>query len=101
MDGGSSVTHAYEASYDDVGHMTSRTEIDRTNGSNVYTTTYGYDSRGNLVWQVNAEGNPTRFTFDGLGRMTKKEVALGSAARSRRSRPRSTRSGGSTRTTGS
>ena len=32
--------------------------------------------RSNLVWQVNAEGNPTRWTFDGLGRMTKREVAL-------------------------
>ena len=76
IDGGSSVTHAYGAGYDDAGHMTSRTETDRTNGSNVYTTSYGYDSRGNLVWQVNAEGNPTRFSFDGLSRMTKKEVAL-------------------------
>ena len=57
--------------------MTSRTETDRTNGANVYSTTFGYDSRGNLVWQVNAEGNPTRFTFDGLSRLTKKEVALG------------------------
>ena len=76
IDGGSSVTHAYGAGYDDVGHMTSRTETDRTNGANVYTTSYGYDSRGNLVWQVNAEGNPTRFSFDGLSRMTKKEVAL-------------------------
>ena len=77
IDGGSSVTHAYGAGYDDAGHMTSRTETDRTNGANVYSTTFGYDSRGNLVWQVNAEGNPTRFTFDGLSRLTKKEVALG------------------------
>lgn len=76
IDGGSSVTHAYGAGYDDAGHMTSRTETDRNNGANVYTTSFGYDSRGNLVWQVNAEGNPTRFTFDGLSRMTKKEVAL-------------------------
>ncbi len=75
-DGGSSVTHAYEASYDDDGRMTQRREIDRTNGSNVYTTDYLYDSRGDLLWTVNAEGNPTRFTYDGVGRMTKKEVAL-------------------------
>ena len=50
------MTHAYGAGYDDAGHMTSRTETDRTNGANVYSTTFGYDSRGNLVWQVNAEG---------------------------------------------
>ena len=75
-DGGSSITHSYEATYDDGGRMTQRREIDRTNGSNVYTTDYGYDSRGNLVWTVNAEGNPSRFTYDGVGRMTKKEVAL-------------------------
>ncbi len=75
-DGGSSVTHSYEASYDDDGRMTQRREVDRTNGSNVYTTDYLYDSRGNLLWTVNAEGNPTRFTYDGVGRMTKKEVAL-------------------------
>ena len=71
------MTHAYAAGYDAANHMTSRTETDRTNGANVHSTTFGYDSRGNLVWQVNAEGNPTRFTFDGLSRLTKKEVALG------------------------
>ena len=57
-DGGSSVTHSYEATYDDGGRMTQRREIDRTNGSNVYTTDYAYDSRGNLLWTVNAEGQP-------------------------------------------
>ena len=35
-------------------------------------TSYGHDSRGNLVWSVNAKGDPTRYTFDGVGRMTKK-----------------------------
>ena len=89
IDGGSSVTHEYEAVFDDVGRMVEKKEKDRTNGSNVLSTTYGYDSRGNLVWLVNAEGNPTRFTFDGVGRMTKKEVALSYGARSRRSRRRS------------
>ena len=34
------------------------------------------NSGGNLVWLVNAEGNPTRWTFDGLSRMIEKEVAL-------------------------
>ncbi|MFM8387120.1 MAG: RHS repeat-associated core domain-containing protein, partial [Planctomycetia bacterium] len=47
-----------------------------TNGANTYTTTNGYDSRSNLVWQVNAEGNPTRWTYDGLSRMKVKDVAL-------------------------
>ena len=28
------------------------------------------------MWLVNAEGNPTRWTFDGLSRMTKREVAM-------------------------
>ena len=56
--------------------MATRTEIDRLDGEHELETTYGRDSRSNLVWMVNAEGNPTRFTFDGLGRMTKKEVAL-------------------------
>ena len=38
--------------------------------------TYGFDSRGNLVWAVNGKGDPTRWTFDAAGRMRKKEVAL-------------------------
>ena len=57
--------------------VTERREIDRTNGSNVLVTTYAHDSRGHLLFTVNAEGNPTRYTYDGVGRMTKKEVALG------------------------
>ena len=41
---------------------------------------YGYDSRHNLVWMVKAESNPTRFTMDGLNRMTKRERALTTGA---------------------
>jgi RHS repeat-associated protein len=75
-DGSTNITHEYGATYDDDGRPITKTETDRTNGSNVLTTAYDYDSRGNLVWVVNALGNPTRYTFDGVGRMTKKEVAL-------------------------
>ena len=46
------------------------------NSSNRLTTQYSHDSRSNLVFQVNAMGNPTRWTFDGVGRMTKVERAL-------------------------
>jgi phage tail-like protein len=34
------------------------------------TTQYGYDSRGNLVRQVNPNGNLTGWTYDGLNRCT-------------------------------
>ena len=100
-DGGSQRhAHATRRRYDDGGRMTQRREIDRTNGSNVYTTDYAYDSRGNLLWTVNAEGNPTpvhvrrRRAHDeeggrADGRLADHDV-LDLA---------STRSGGSTRTT--
>ena len=73
---GGTVTHEYEATYDAMNRRTEYSEIDRTNGSNVLDTTYGYDSRSNMVWMVNAKGDPTRWTFDEAGRMVKKEVAL-------------------------
>jgi RHS repeat-associated protein len=75
-DGLTDVTHEHKAKYDAMNRRISYSEIDRTNGSNVLVTTYGYDSRGNLVWTENALGKPTRYTFDGVGRMTMKEVAL-------------------------
>ncbi len=74
------MTHDYEAAYDVLNRRTTYTEIDRVTTSNELDTTYGYDSRGNLVWMVNAEGDPTRWTFDAAGRMTKKEVALATGA---------------------
>ncbi len=76
VDGASTVTHNYEATYDALNRRLTTREIDRTNSSNVLTTTNAYDSRSNLVWQVNAAGNPTRWTFDGLNRMIKREVAI-------------------------
>ena len=69
------MTHEYESTYDALGRKTADKEIDRTNSSNVLTTTYHYDSRGNLTFVVNAEGNPTRTTFDALGRRIKRERA--------------------------
>ncbi|MFM8279235.1 MAG: hypothetical protein ACKN9R_02655, partial [Candidatus Limnocylindrus sp.] len=75
-DGASDVEHEHEATYDALNRRVTTVEIDRTNGANTYTTTNGYDSRSNLVWQVNAEGNPTRWTYDGLSRMKVKDVAL-------------------------
>jgi RHS repeat-associated protein len=73
-DGSSDVEHDYEATYDALNRRLTTVEIDTTNSSN--TTTNGYDSRSNLVWQVNAEGNPTRWTYDGLSRMRDRDVAL-------------------------
>ena len=75
-DGTTDVVQEFEATYDEANRRTSKAEIDQTNSSNRRTTTYGLDSRGCLVWMVNAEGNPTRWTFDGLSRMTKVERAL-------------------------
>ncbi len=76
IDGASSVTHEYSATYDELGRKTSVTEKDRLVGTNSLTTDLYYDSRGNRTFLVNAEGNPTRWTFDGLGRMTKRERAI-------------------------
>jgi len=75
-DGASTVTHEYEATFDALNRRLTTVEIDRTDSENTYTTTAAYDSRSNRVWMVNAEGNPTRWTFDGLGRMVMRERAL-------------------------
>ncbi|MCA9317795.1 MAG: RHS repeat protein, partial [Planctomycetes bacterium] len=75
-DGTSTVTHEYEAVYDVIGRKTVDKEIDRTNGSNVLETEYYYDSRSNRTFLIDAMDNPTRWTFDANGRMTKRERAL-------------------------
>ena len=75
-DGSGTVTHEYEAEYDALGRKTVDKEIDRTNGSNVLETEYFYDSRSNRTFLIDAMGNPTRWTFDANGRMTKRERAL-------------------------
>src|SRR5687767_9419511 len=74
--GTTNVTHNFEATYDARNRRTEKIEIDRVTTTNRWSTTYAYDSRGNLAFLVDAEGNPTRWTFDGLSRMTKREVAL-------------------------
>ena len=75
-DGAANVTHEYEATFDKLNRRLTLVEIDRTNSSNKLTTEFHYDSRSNLVFEVNAEGNPTRWTFDGLSRKIKQERAL-------------------------
>ncbi|HEX5030250.1 MAG TPA: RHS repeat-associated core domain-containing protein [Candidatus Eisenbacteria bacterium] len=75
-DGGTNVAHSYGATYDVINRRLTDVEIDRTNSSNQLTTQNFYDSRSNLVFQINAMGNPTRWTFDCLNRMTKVERAL-------------------------
>jgi len=76
VDGGSTVTHEYEATYDEMNRRETTEEIDRTNGSNVLVTQDFHDSRSNLVFRIDAKGNPTRWTMDGVGRMIKVERAL-------------------------
>ena len=75
-DGATPITHNYEATYDEINRRKTYIEIDRNNSSNRWTTQTFYDSRSNMVFHIDAEGNPTRLTFDGLNRMTKKETAL-------------------------
>ncbi len=75
-DGAANVFHDYEATYDELNRRKTYVEIDRNNSSNRPTTQYFHDSRSNLVFQINAMGSPTRWTFDGLDRMTKVERAL-------------------------
>jgi len=76
IDAITSVIHGYEATWDAANRKTSQVEIDRTNSSNRYTTWFYHDSRSNMVFMKNAEGNPTRWTIDGVGRMIKIERAL-------------------------
>jgi len=76
IDGMTSVVHDYEASYDALNRRTEWVEIDRTNATNRLVTSYFYDSRSNLVFKVNAEGSPTRWTYDDLDRLVKRERAL-------------------------
>jgi len=75
-DGITNISHSYEATYDQLNRRATLVEVDRNNSSNRLTTQYFHDSRSNLVFLVNAMGNPTRWTFDGQSRMTKVEQAL-------------------------
>ena len=80
IDGASSVTHSFERSYDTINRVTEAVEIDRTDSNNRLVTKLSWDSRSNLVFRVNAENNPTRFTFDPLSRLIKRERALATGA---------------------
>jgi len=80
MDGVSSVVHDYTAAYDELNRRTQWTEIDRTNSANKLLTKTFWDSRSNLVFRINAEGNPTRWTYDALDRLVKRERALATGA---------------------
>ena len=76
VDGATTVTHEYRATYDALGRKLTDVEVDRNNSSNLLTTAHAYDSRGNRVFVVDAAGSPTRWTFDALSRATRRERAL-------------------------
>jgi len=44
------------------------TRVDEVNGSETYTTTYGYDSAGSLTSVINHLGHTTRMAYDMAGR---------------------------------
>ena len=58
--GQTSVTHEFEAEYDEMNRKVSMTEIDRTNGSNTLETVLGFDSRSQRTWMGSeSPSNPT------------------------------------------
>ena len=73
---GPSETFKTEYDFDALNRAEERREIDRLNASNILTTTFEYDSRGNLTFRVDAEGNPVRWGYDLASRMTDYERAL-------------------------
>ncbi len=73
---GGSETFETEFVYDALGRLTSKREIDRLNASNILTTNFSYDSRENLTFRVDAEGNPVRWAYDLANRQTSYERAL-------------------------
>jgi YD repeat-containing protein len=73
---GPSETYVTEFDFDVLNRMVEKREIDRLNNQNVLTTTYQYDSRSDLVFRVDAEGNPVRWTYDLASRLVKYERAL-------------------------
>ena len=74
--GGGSETFVTEFDFDVLNRVTERREIDRLSGQNVLTTLFGYDSRSNLTWRVDAEGHPVRWTYDLASRLVLYERAL-------------------------
>ncbi len=74
--GGSAEVFTTQFVYDELNRLVQRKEIDRLNSNNVLTTSYKYDSRGDLVFATDAENHPTRWTYDLDSRLTKRERAL-------------------------
>ena len=54
-------------------------EVKEHNGGSIYTTTYEYDARDNLVTLTDALSNDRDFAYDGLGRLTNSEDLHASA----------------------
>jgi YD repeat-containing protein len=73
---GGSETFVTQLVYDELNRLVTRKEMDRTSSTNILQTGYQYDSRGNLTFLVDAEGHPTRWTYDLAGRLTQRERAL-------------------------
>jgi RHS repeat-associated protein len=48
-------------------------QVDETNQGQIYTTRYTYDTLGNVIEIVDAQGNSSKFTYDSLGRKLKAE----------------------------
>ncbi len=74
--GGGSETFVTEFDYDAINRVTQRREIDRSNGANILTTSFGYDSRSDLTWRLDAESHPVRWTYDLASRLVTYERAF-------------------------
>jgi RHS repeat-associated protein len=77
FDGSTHVVHEYEATYDVLNRRLTYEEHDRLNSSTWITTTYAYDSRGNLGYEGLVNLWDIRYTYDAAGRRTKKEIGTG------------------------
>ncbi|MCA9316687.1 MAG: hypothetical protein KDB73_14475 [Planctomycetes bacterium] len=75
-DAGGSEVYVTNYGYDVLNRRSTMSEVDRLNGSNVLLTSFYHDSQGNLVFRVDAEGHPVRWTYDLAGRLTQYERAL-------------------------
>jgi len=61
-----------DMTYDYLGNMLTQTQYLQGNGNapaTLVTTSYEYDIMNNLISMTDAEGNTSRFVYDGLGRM--------------------------------
>lgn len=61
--------------YDALNRMTKKVEgYDESTGTGLSTTTYAYDSRGNLQSMTDPQGRLTTYEYDGLSRLTKTTI---------------------------